>query len=110
VVRASAHPRIRASANARLPEGPGGMDEAMAGGIAILLLIIVLLVVGGIALAMYGTGGFLWSRRLDPEGDKAERPIEGRRGDRERRPQHTRPTNRAQERTDFVGREPHPHG
>ena len=84
----------------------------MAGGIAILLLIIVLLVVGGIALAMYGTGGFLWSRKMDPEGDKAERPVEGRAGDRdrERRPQHTRPTNRAQERTDFVGREAHHHG
>ena len=53
----------------------------MAGGIAILLLIIVLLVVGGIALAIYGTGGFLWSRKIDPEGDKAERPIEGRAGD-----------------------------
>lgn len=77
----------------------------MAGGIAILLLIIVLLVVGGIALAMYGTGGFLWLRKTDPETDRGERPI----GDRasagsRRRPQHTRPTDRAQERTDFVGR------
>jgi hypothetical protein len=32
----------------------------MASGIAILLLIIVVLVVGGIALAVYGTGG--WER------------------------------------------------
>jgi hypothetical protein len=40
----------------------------MAGGIAILLLIIVLLVVGGIALALYGTGGgVLWGRGNDPK-------------------------------------------
>ncbi|HEX4806175.1 MAG TPA: hypothetical protein VFU94_09755 [Conexibacter sp.] len=83
----------------------------MAGGIAILLIIIVLLVVGGIALALYGTGGFLWWRKTDPEGDRGETPVEGRANNRrERRPQHTRPTNRAQERTDFVGREAHHHG
>jgi len=82
----------------------------MAGGIAILLLIIILLVVGGIALALYGTGGFLWWRRTDPEADRAETPVEGRRDRGRRRPQHTRPTNRAQERTDFVGREAHRHG
>jgi hypothetical protein len=57
----------------------------MAGGITVLLLIIVLLVVGGIALAMYGTGGF-------------------------RRPRHTRPSAPAQERTDFAGRRAHLHG
>lgn len=82
----------------------------MAGGIAILLLIIVLLVVGGIALALYGTGGFLWWRKTDPQQDRAETPIEGRADRSRRRPQHTRPTNRAQERTDFVGREAHHHG
>ena len=83
----------------------------MAGGIAILLLIIVLLVVGGIALALYGTGGFLWWRKTDPAEDRAETPVEGRAGDRGgRRPQHSRPTTRAQERTDFVGREAHRHG
>lgn len=38
----------------------------MAGGIAILLLIIVLLVVGGIALALYGTDGVVWRRREEP--------------------------------------------
>jgi len=42
----------------------------MAGGIAILLLIIALLVVGGIALALYGTGGFLWTRKTDPQRDR----------------------------------------
>lgn len=78
----------------------------MAGGIAILLLIIVLLVVGGIALALYGTGGFLWFRKTDPQRDRVadvteEAPDEGS----GRRPQHARPTTPAQERTDFVGRE-----
>jgi hypothetical protein len=71
----------------------------MAGGIAILLLIIVLLVVAGIALALYGTGGFLWFRKTDPQRDR----IADATDDREHRPQHTRPTTPAQERTGFVG-------
>lgn len=79
----------------------------MAGGIAILLLIIVVLVVAGIALGLYGTGGFLWLRKTDPRGDRAEDPS---RESGQRRPQHTRPTTTAQERTDFVGRHARPHG
>lgn len=83
----------------------------MAGGIAILLLIIILLVVGGIALALYGTGGFLWFRKTDPDHDRVADVTEDPSGEeRERRPQHTRPTAPAQERTDFVGREAHHHG
>lgn len=84
----------------------------MAGGIAILLLIIILLVVGGIALALYGTGGFLWFRKTDPRQDRIAEATEDS-SDRggQRRPQHTRPTTTAQRRTDFVGgREAHPHG
>jgi hypothetical protein len=81
----------------------------MAGGIAILLLIIVLLVVGGIALALYGTGGFLWFRKTDPQRDRIADVTEDP-SDDERRPQHTRPRTTAQERTDFVGREAHRHG
>jgi hypothetical protein len=42
----------------------------MDGGVAVLLLIIVLLVVGAIALALYGTDGLLWRR--------GERPPERR--------------------------------
>jgi hypothetical protein len=45
----------------------------MAGGVAILLLITLLLVVGGIALAIYGTGSVLWPHRTDPHGDHTER-------------------------------------
>ncbi|MGN6188587.1 MAG: hypothetical protein ACTHOE_06790 [Conexibacter sp.] len=83
----------------------------MAGGIAILLLIIILLVVGGIALALYGTGGFLWFRKTDPQRDRIADVTEDASDERsERRPQHTRPTTAAQERTDFVGREARHHG
>jgi hypothetical protein len=60
----------------------------MEGGIAILLLIIVALVAGGIALAVYGMGGSLWWRRTDPQADRAEYATE--------------------ERTDFVGRQARP--
>lgn len=82
----------------------------MAGGIAILLLIIVLLVVGGIALGLYGTGGFLWFRKTDPERDRIADVTEESPDEPERRPRHTRPRTTAQQRTDFAGREPHPHG
>lgn len=70
----------------------------MEGGIAILLLVIILLVAGAIALAVSGTGGFLWWRKTDPRGDRVEPPD-----DADERPQHVRPTTPAQERTDFVG-------
>jgi len=84
----------------------------MAGGVAILLLIIVLLVVGGIALALYGTGGFLWLRKTDPQRDRiADVTEDDAPSERDqRRPQHTRPTSPAQERTDFAGREAQRHG
>jgi hypothetical protein len=42
----------------------------MAGGAAILLLITILLVVGGIALALYGTGGLGRWRETDPDRDR----------------------------------------
>lgn len=83
----------------------------MAGGIAILLLIIILLIVGGIALALYGTGGFLWLRKTDPQRDRIADVTETPAAQRdERRPQHVRPTNPAQDRTDFVGPETRHHG
>lgn len=44
----------------------------MAGGIAILLLIIVVLVVGAIALALYGTGSLSGLRETDARADRAE--------------------------------------
>jgi hypothetical protein len=69
----------------------------MAGGIAILLLVIVAVVVAVVGFSLYTTGGFLWWRKTDPQADR----IEGGEA-REGRPQHTRPTTPAQERTQFV--------
>lgn len=68
----------------------------MAGGIAILLLVIALVVIGAIAMAASGTGGFLWWRKTDPRGDR----IEGETPDQ--RPRHTAPTTPAQQKTDFA--------
>lgn len=70
----------------------------MAGGVAILLVVLVALVVAAIALALYATGGFAWWRKTDARGDRLE-------GDDEpaARPQHTEPQTPAQRRTRFVG-------
>jgi hypothetical protein len=70
----------------------------MEGGIAILLIVIVLVIAGGIAIGLSGTGGFLWWRKTDPRGGRIEGSDTG-----EARPEHTRPTSPAQEHTDFVG-------
>jgi hypothetical protein len=64
----------------------------MEGGIAILLLLIIAVVVGGIAFMLFGTGGFLASRRQRLAADDAGHD----------RPRHNRPTTPAQEHTDFV--------
>jgi uncharacterized iron-regulated membrane protein len=69
----------------------------MAGGIAILLLVIALVAIGVVVLALQGTGGFLWWRKTDPRGDR----VEGE--DPDRRPTHSAPTNPAQEHTEFAG-------
>jgi len=54
----------------------------MEGGIAILLIVIVLVVAGGIGLVMYLTGGTLWARRTSASGDRVEpehpAPVERR--------------------------------
>ncbi|MBB4662303.1 hypothetical protein [Conexibacter arvalis] len=54
----------------------------MEGGIAILLLVIVLVVAGGIGLVMYLTGGALWARKTSPAGDRLQsdqpEPVEHR--------------------------------
>jgi len=82
------------------------------GGIVILLLVIALLVIGAIAFALYGTGGFLWWKKTDPSGDSLEQADDlgtrsgsggGEGDDSGRRPQHTAPTTPAQEQTDFAG-------
>jgi hypothetical protein len=64
----------------------------MEGGVAILLLLIIAVVAGGVAIAMYLTGGALWFSKDD----------EGRRG-RFRRPEHKRVTSETIENTEVVG-------
>jgi hypothetical protein len=70
----------------------------MEGGIAILLIVIILLVIGAIAFALSGTGGFLWWRKTDPHADRIEGSATA-----DDHPRHMRPTTPAQENTNFVG-------
>lgn len=55
----------------------------MEGGIAVLLLLIIAVVGGGLAIALYVTGGALWFGKTDKEGDR----VEGH-GRAEQRPEH----------------------
>jgi hypothetical protein len=66
----------------------------MEGGIAILLLVIILVVAGMIGIALYLTGGALWM------GDKGSRRG---RSERFSRPEHKAPTNESIENTHVVG-------
>jgi hypothetical protein len=66
----------------------------MEGGIGILLLVIIAVVAIGFAIALYLTGGALWSKQTSPRTDDSDDGS---------RPEHKRPTSLAQERTHFVG-------
>jgi hypothetical protein len=71
----------------------------MEGGIAILLLLVILVIGGVIAVAMYITGGALWFGKTSPKGDR----VEGG-GDRpSHRPRHKRVTSETIENTELVG-------
>jgi hypothetical protein len=48
----------------------------MEGGIAILLLVILLVVGGALGIALYLTGGALWFGKTDPEADRIEGDTE----------------------------------
>ena len=63
----------------------------MEGGIGILLLIIIAVVVGVLAIAMYLTGGGIMASRDKQQDEGAGRPD------------HKRPTTPAHEKTEFVG-------
>jgi hypothetical protein len=65
----------------------------MEGGIGILLLLIIAVVVAVIGVALYVSGGAVWSRKATQTGD----------GEGEGRPVHKRPTDPAQEKVEFVG-------
>jgi uncharacterized iron-regulated membrane protein len=67
------------------------------GGIAILLLVVLLVAGGFVASGLFGTGGLLWWRKANARGNRVEAE------DSDRRPRHTTPTSPAQEHTDFVG-------
>jgi len=66
----------------------------MEGGIGIFLIIVAAIVIGVIAAWLFGWGGFAGFRHREQAGERAT--------ERER-PEHTRPSNRAQEHTHFVG-------
>jgi len=64
----------------------------MEGGVALFLLFILAIVIGGIALFMYLTGGAILGK-TDAEGGESDEP----------RPTHTRPTSPTQEKVTFAG-------
>jgi hypothetical protein len=70
----------------------------MEGGIAILLLLIIVAVAAVAGIALYLTGGALWFGKTSPSGDK----IEGRSG-RFGRPEHKEVTSETIENTHVVG-------
>jgi hypothetical protein len=49
----------------------------MEGGIAILLLLVIVVVGGILGIALYLTGGALWFGKTSPEGDKIEGGADG---------------------------------
>ena len=63
----------------------------MEGGVGILLLIIILVVAVGFAIAMYVTGGALLSGKGKSEGDDGHRP------------EHKKATSPTQEKVHMVG-------
>lgn len=64
----------------------------MEGGVALFLLLILAVVIGGIALFMYITGGALIGK-TDAEAKETDEP----------RPTHARPTSPTQEKVEFAG-------
>ncbi len=70
----------------------------MEGGVAILLLFIIVVVGGGLAIALYLTGGALWFGKTDPKGDRIE-------GDDEtsQRPRYKRVSSPTIENTELAG-------
>jgi hypothetical protein len=72
----------------------------MEGGIAILLLVIIVAVAAVIGIALYLTGGALWFGKTSRKGDQ----VEGDGSERfDRRPEHKRVTSETIENTHVVG-------
>jgi flagellar basal body-associated protein FliL len=70
----------------------------MEGGIGILLLVVIVLVAGGIGIALYVTGGSLWAGKTAKGGDKVEGGANA-----DHRPEHKEPTSPTLENTEVVG-------
>ena len=72
----------------------------MEGGIAILLLLIIVAVAAVVGIALYLTGGALWFGKTSPKGDH----VEGDESERfDGRPEHKRVTSETIENTHVVG-------
>jgi hypothetical protein len=70
----------------------------MEGGIAILLLLMIVVVAGVVGIALYLTGGALWFAKTDPERDRVETgPADGERS------AHRRVDQPEPERVDLAG-------
>jgi hypothetical protein len=65
----------------------------MEGGIGVFLLLVIIVIAIVFGLALYLTGGALWTKQTDDAGD----------GPDGRRPRHKAPTSPTQEHTHFVG-------
>ena len=65
----------------------------MEGGIGIFLLLVIVVVAVVLGIALYLTGGALWSKQTGDEEDDPDG----------RRPRHKAPTNPTLEHTHFVG-------
>jgi hypothetical protein len=72
----------------------------MEGGIAVLLLLIIVAVAAVVGIALYLTGGALWFGKTSPKGDMVEGSDDGR---FERRPEHKQATSKTIENTHVVG-------
>jgi hypothetical protein len=72
----------------------------MEGGVAILLLLVIVGVALVVGAALYFTGGALWFGKTSPEGDKVEGSDTGR---FDRRREHKRVTSKTIENTHLVG-------
>jgi hypothetical protein len=72
----------------------------MEGGIAVLLLLIIVAVAAVIGIALYLTGGALWFGKTSSQGDQIEGDERGSRFDR---PEHKTVTSPTIENTHVVG-------
>jgi hypothetical protein len=70
----------------------------MEGGIAVILILIIVVIAAVLGVALYVTGGALWFGKTSRKGDR----IEGEEADG-RRPEHKAPTNESIENTKLVG-------